>query len=96
MLSRSLLRKNLGGKEEGSKVMLFGFFAESKSEGLVFLQDKSEAHFALWTGLRSSSLSVLWICCVEGMEIWQKKTPLVMLLVLRNQKGWMQLGLNLD
>lgn len=55
--------------------MLLGFFAESKSEELVILQDKSEAHFSLWTGLRSSSLSVLWIFAV--LRVWKfgRKKP---------------------
>lgn len=59
-------------------MLLFGFFAECKSEGFVILQEKSEPRFALWT------------CCVECMEIWQKIKPLVILLVLRDQRGWVR------
>lgn len=74
MLSSSLLReKKLGGRRRGARywqVLLFGFFAESKSEGFGILQEKSEARFALWTVLdRGPAYPVS--CGFAVLRVWK-------------------------
>lgn len=36
------------------------------------------------------------MCCIKAIDIWPKINPLAFHLVLRNQKGWVQLGLASD